>query len=60
MPYDYYEILKKQRENSQYIETEELVRKNLWGETINFKQSRDWISMENKILIRLYNLLRYS
>ena len=58
MPYDYFEILKKQNENEQYIETTELVRQNLWSETINFRQSLDWIKMEEKILIKLYNFLR--
>lgn len=60
MPYDYFEILKKQNENEQYIETTELVRQNLWSETINFRQSLDWIKMEEKILIKLYNFLRYT
>lgn len=60
MPYDYYEYLKKQRENEQYRETSELVRQNLWSETINFKVSQDWIAIEDRILIRLYLLLRYT
>jgi len=60
MPYDYYEYLKKQRENEQYRETSELVRQNLWSETINFKLSQDWINIEDRILIRLYLLLRYT
>ena len=60
MPYDYYEYLKKQRENEQYKETSELVRQNLWSETINFKVSQDWIAIEDRILIRLYLLLRYA
>ena len=60
MPYDYYEYLKKQRENEQYRETSELVRQNLWSETINFKVSQDWIAIEDRILIRLYLLLRYA
>ena len=60
MPYDYYDYLKKQRENEQYIESSELVRQNLWSETINFKQSQKWMHIEDKILIRLYRRLRYS
>lgn len=60
MPYDYYDYFKKQRESPLYTETAELVRQNLWSETINFRQSQDWICMENKILIRLYHSLRYS
>ena len=60
MPYDYYDLLKKQRESEQYTETSDLVRQNLWNESINFKLSQRWIRMEDKILIRLYRKLRYS
>ena len=60
MPYDYYEYLKKQRENEQYKETSELVRQNLWSEAINFKLSQEWQDIEDRILIRLYLLLRYT
>ena len=60
MPYDYYEFLKKQRESDEYIETEELVRQNLWNETINFKLANSWIKTEDRILLKLYQNLRYS
>ena len=60
MPYDYYEYLKNQRENEQYTETSELVRQNLWSETVNFKLAQEWLSVEDKILIGLYWRLRYS
>lgn len=60
MPYDYYEFLKKQRESDEYIETEELVRQNLWSETLNFKLANSWIKTEDRILLKLYRNLRYS
>ncbi|WP_405265217.1 hypothetical protein [Methanobrevibacter sp.] len=60
MPYDYYEYLKKQRENKEYMETSELVRQNLWSETINFKLSQEWLDIEDRILIMLYQRLRYT
>ena len=60
MPYDYYEELKKQGQNEEYTETWELVRQNIWSESINFKQSIEWIGIEDKMLIRLYPLLRYT
>ena len=60
MPYDYYEYLKKQRDSEEYTETSELVRQNLWNETIDFKLSQEWIHIEDKILIRLYWRLRYT
>ena len=60
MPYDYYELLKKQRENNEYEETTELVRKNLWSESINFRQSINWLNIEDKVFIKFYYFLRYS
>ena len=60
MPYDYYEFLKKQRESDEYIETEELVRQNLWNETLNVKLANSWIKTEDRILLKLYQNLRYS
>jgi hypothetical protein len=60
MPYDYYDYFIKQRQNEKFIETTELVRQNLWSETINFKQSQRWINTEDKILIELYETLRYN
>ncbi len=60
MPYDYYEFLKKQHESDEYMETEELVRQNLWNETINFKLANSWIKTEDRILLKLYQNLRYS
>ena len=58
MPYDYYEYLKKQRDSEEYTETSELVRQNLWNETIDFRLLQEWICVEDKILISLYLLLR--
>ena len=60
MPYDYYELLKKQHENNEYEETTELVRKNLWSESINFRQSINWLNIEDKIFIKFYYFLRYT
>lgn len=60
MPYDYYEYLKKQRDGEEYTETSELVRQNLWNETIDFRLLQEWICVEDKILISLYLLLRYT
>ena len=60
MPYDYYEFLKKQRESDEYTQTSDLVRQNLWSESINFKLSQRWLRVEDKILIRLYRILKYT
>ncbi|MBE6502586.1 MAG: hypothetical protein E7Z79_09150 [Methanobrevibacter thaueri] len=58
MPYDYYEYLKKQRDSEEYTETSELVRQNIWSETIDFRLLQEWTCVEDKILISLYLLLR--
>ncbi|WP_296844509.1 hypothetical protein [uncultured Methanobrevibacter sp.] len=60
MPYDYYEYLKNQRDSEQYRETAELVRQNLWSDTINFKLSQEWLNIEDILLIMLYQRLRYA
>ncbi len=60
MPYDYYEFLKKQRESDEYMEASELVRQNLWSDTINFKLANSWMKTEDRILLKLYRNLRYS
>ena len=60
MPYDYYEYLKKLRDNEEYSEAAELVRQNLWSETINFKLSQEWLDIEDRMLIMLYQCLRYT
>ena len=60
MPYDYYEYLKKLRDNEEYSEAAELVRQNMWSETINFKLSQEWLDIEDRMLIMLYQCLRYT
>ncbi len=58
MPYDYYDYFTKQRQNKIFTETTELVRQNLWNETINFRLSQRWIIMEDILFNRLYRRLR--
>jgi hypothetical protein len=60
MPYDYYDFFTKQRNDENFIETSELVRQNLWSETINFRLTQRWMKIEDKILLKLYRNLRYS
>jgi hypothetical protein len=60
MPYDYYDYFKKHRQNENFMETSELVRQNLWSETISFRLSQNWITIEDKIFIKLYRNLRYA
>ena len=60
MPYDYYEYLKKQRENDSFTQITDTVRQKIWSESINFKISQEWLKIEDKIRIKLYLTLRYS
>lgn len=60
MPYDYYDFFKKQSENEKFIESTELVRQKIWNDTFNFKLSLNWSTTEDKILIELYQTLRYN
>ena len=60
MPYDYYEYLKKQRENDSFTQITDTVRQKMWNESINFKISQEWLKIEDKIRIKLYITLRYS
>ena len=60
MPYDYYDYFKKQQQNKIFTDVTEIVRQNIWSETINFRQSQQWIAMEDKLFNELYNNLRYS
>ncbi|MBO6123444.1 MAG: hypothetical protein J6P09_06355 [Methanobrevibacter sp.] len=60
MPYDYYEYLKKQRENDSFTQITDIVRQKIWSESINFKISQEWLKIEDKIRIKLYFTLRYS
>ena len=60
MPFDYYELLKEQRESDEYTETTDLVRKSVWSETFYFKLSQRWLKIEDLILIKLYAILRYT
>ena len=60
MAYDYYEYLKKQRENYDFTEVTDIVRKKIWNDSIDFKISQGWLKIEDKIRIRLYYYLRYN
>ncbi|MBE6495835.1 MAG: hypothetical protein E7Z78_05260 [Methanobrevibacter thaueri] len=60
MPYDYYDQLKEQRDSEKYTETSDIIRKNVWNDSIDFQKSIEWMEVEDKIRIRLYLLLRYN
>lgn len=60
MPYDYYDQLKEQRDGEEYTEISDVIRKNMWNDSIDFQKSLEWMEVEDKIRIRLYLLLRYN
>jgi len=60
MPYDYYEYLKKQRENDDFTQVTDIVRQKIWSESIGFKISQEWLKIEDKIRIKVYLFLRYT
>lgn len=60
MPYDYYDLLKEQRDGEEYTETSDVIRKNVWNDSIDFQKSLEWMETEDKIRIRLYLMLRYN
>ncbi|MDO5810289.1 MAG: hypothetical protein Q4Q37_04275 [Methanobrevibacter sp.] len=60
MPYDYYEYLKKQRENDDFTQVTDIVRQKIWSESIGFKISQEWLKIEDKIRIKMYLFLRYT
>ena len=60
MPYDYYEYLKKQKENDEFTQVTDIVRQKIWSESIGFKISQEWLKIEDKIRIKMYLFLRYT
>lgn len=60
IPYDYYEYLKKERDSDEYTETTDKVRENFWIESIFFKISNKWLTIEEQMFIRYYYYLRYN
>lgn len=60
MPYDLYDYFLKQRRNPDFTEVADMVRQNIWGESISFMASLEWMKTEDRILIELYYYLRYN
>ena len=60
MPYDHYECLKKQIEHEEYNEIIEIVRQEIWSDSIDFKIMLNWVNIEDKVRNRLFLFLRYN
>ena len=60
MPNDLYDKNKKKKSNPLFIEVSNIVRDNVWAESIDFVMSQNWLKTEDKLFIELYHLLRYN
>ncbi len=60
MPYDLYDHFMKEKSNPLFIEVSNIVRDNVWDESIDFVMSQNWLKTEDKLFIELYHLLRYN
>lgn len=60
MPYDHYEYFKKQIEHEEYNEIIEIVRQEIWSDSIDFKIMLNWVNIEDKVRNRLFLFLRYN
>ena len=60
MPYDHYEYLKKQIKHEEYNEIIEIVRQEIWSDSIDFKIMLNWVNIEDKVRNRLFLFLRYN
>lgn len=60
MPYDHYEYFKKQIEHEEYNEIIEIVRQEIWSDSIDFKIMLNWTNIEDKVRNRLFLFLRYN
>ena len=60
MPYDHYEYSKKQIEHEEYNEIIEIVRQEIWSDSIDFKIMLNWVNIEDKVRNRLFLFLRYN
>ena len=60
MPHDLYDQFIKEKSNPEFIEISNIVRDKLWYESIDFVMSQKWLKTEDKLLLELYYLLRYT
>ena len=60
MPNDLYDQFMKEKSNPLFIEVSNIVRYNVWAESIDFVMSQKWLKTEDKLFIKLYYLLRYT
>ena len=49
MPYDYYDLFIKQRNNRVFTEISNIVRQNVWRESFDVVKSQEWEETTDKI-----------
>ena len=60
MPNDLYDQFIKEKSNPLFIEVSNIVRDNVWAESIDFVMSQNWLKTEDNLFIELYSLFRYN
>lgn len=60
MPNDLYDQFMKEKSNPLFIEVSNIVRDNVWAESIDFVMSQKLLKTEDKLFIELYYILRYT
>ena len=51
MPNDLYDLFMKEKSNPLFIEVSNIVRDNVWAESIDFVMSQNWLKTEDKLFI---------
>lgn len=49
MPYDYYDLFVKQRNNRVFTETSNIVRQKIWRESFDVVKSQEWEELTERI-----------
>lgn len=58
MPYDFYDYFLVQRDDENFTEITNIIRQKLWRDTYDVVEAQQWLSMEERIMLKLYYNLR--
>ena len=51
MPYDLYDHFMKEKSNPLFSEISDIIRDEIWAESIDFVMSQNWLKTEDKLFI---------
>ena len=51
MPYDLYDHFMKEKSNPLFREISDIIRDEIWAESIDFVMSQNWLKTEDKLFI---------